>query len=182
MNADTVKAALDKAANDPQNSWTILSSVIVNLATDLDQARANHDKLLAGTKKLAMESRGMREALAQLIGGVEGGGGEAQVAPSGDAPVMGADGAPITDPTQLAAEAAMMMAAGPRDGETAPPPQNALVPRRQGRPQPQRRPQAGGGGAPKQRVGADGAPITDPTQLAAEEAMDAAMGGSGSEE
>ncbi len=73
-------------------------------------------------------------------------------------PVMGADGAPITDPDQLEAERMMNASAGPRGG--VPP-----------GPAPKSRP-----AAPAVRTGADGQPITDPAQLEAENILDQVAG------
>lgn len=183
LNAETVKAALDKAANDPDNAWAIMSSLIFDLAQRLDRLEGSHGKLYNGTVSLAKESRGMREALKQLIGSPDG---SDAAAPQGDAqgaspqvvgaPAVETDAGPVTDPSLLAAELAMEEAAGPREGAAPIAQSTALVPRRQGG-----RPQVvgggrRGGGAPKPRTGGDGQMITDPVQLAAEAAMDDAMG------
>ena len=139
LNAETVKAALDKAASDPDNAWAIMSSLILDLATRLDALESNHAKLFNGTVSLAKESRGMRKALHQLVSGAPPDDGSDVAAPQGDAqgappavvggPVVETDAGPVTDPSLLEAELAMEAAAGPRGGEVAPPP------RRQRRPQ-----------------------------------------------
>ncbi len=82
-------------------------------------------------------------------------------------PVIGADGAPITDPAQIEAERIMNAAAGPSAGApsaTAPAPGAARAPRAS----------ANGGGAPI--IGADGQPITDPAQIEAERIMNETVG------
>lgn len=191
LTADLVKAALDKAAGDEKAMWPILTGVIVNLTERLDALEDGHGKLFKGTVQLAKESKGIREFLEPLkvamqnaANGGGDGGGEVEPGSEGDVAAvtdavpsggrMGADGLPITNQSQLDAEAAMDAATGVQPPAPPAPPQR----------QPQRRNGGGGRGrapapaaAPAARTGADGQPIVDPDQLAAEAAMDAALEG-----
>lgn len=188
LTADQVKAALDRAGADEKAMWPILTGVIVNLAERLDALEDGHGKLFKGTVQLAKESKGIREFLEPIKNAMQnaanGGGGEIEPGSEGDVAAvtdavpstgrMGADGQPITNQSQLDAEAAMDAATGVQSSAPPAPPQR----------QPQRRNGGGGRGrapapaaAPAARTGADGQPIVDPDQLAAEAAMDAALEG-----
>jgi hypothetical protein len=89
-------------------------------------------------------------------------------APAAGGPRIGGDGAPITDPVQLAAEQLMDQAAGPRPGA-------APAPQPQGQPRGRARRGSGGPPNPSHLVGADGQP-NDPAQIEAESILDAAAG------
>jgi hypothetical protein len=139
--------------------------LVLTLWTDHLAVRQKANQMLAFLQQLA---QGETNGAAQVNGEV--------IAPPLNPPKarIGADGAPISNPDQLAAEQLMDAVAGPvqppRAG-VAPPPVRGPRPMVPGAP-----PAGPSGAALQPRVGADGTVITDPQQLAAEQLMDDVLG------
>ncbi len=139
--------------------------LLLTLWTDHLAVRQKANQMLAFFQSLQAEAAGNGAA-----------GNEEVIAPPLNPPKarIGADGSPISNPDQLAAEQLMDTVAGsvqpPRAGGT-PPPVRGPRPMAPGSP-----PVAPSGAGLQPRVGADGTVITDPQQLAAEQLMDDALG------
>jgi hypothetical protein len=161
---DQVDAMLQQLAATDANTWRqSMNLLILTMFAELMKTRAlvwKHHKLIAaaeaaagsGDAGAAAEPRLPGAPPAAVVGGMPANGGVR----------LGADGQPITDPTQLQAEALLDAATGTAAPAAGAP--RAVV----GAP-----PAANG----RQRFGADGQPITDPAQLEAESIMDQALGG-----
>lgn len=152
LNGETIKAALDRMEQEtPENRWLFVKSLLINLAERTTKAEARTEAL--------------KNAILPLVKAMRAAGGRRGPAAGSDAAMpqiegqpgvrMGADGQPITDPSQLAAEEAMDAAIG-SDGDAAP--------------MPMRRRNGNGSHAPAPVMGEDAA------QAAAEAAMNEAAG------
>ncbi len=150
MKSDEVKNLLANIANEsPELLTATQNTILLELYQRFERLEADYLKTRIRLVKLRDFVKAQLGAPAESVEGAP-----APTMPPRGGVRLGADGQPITDPAQLAAEEAMDAAAGTSSAAPA-----ASAPRRGGT-----------------RVGADGQPITDPSQLAAEEAMDAAMG------
>jgi len=175
LNADTIKVMRQIAKLEPSQielmlreleerdvgEWRkALNSVVLTLWTEHYATRKAVNRIM----KVLQEATQGEAAPASAPTNGAGTNGTAQ--PAGES-VMGADGAPITDPAQIEAEKMMNAAAGHRPG-TAPPPAGGAPRLRQTA--------VGAQPVGESRTGADGRPITDPAQLEAERLMDEAAG------
>lgn len=153
-------AAFEGFNKEGGDSWAFAQGVIIEMSRRIDQLEI----------ALRFVSKRLREAGISLDPAQNGQ--ATEVVGERPAKRLGHDGTPLDD-AQAAAEAAMEAAAGPRPGEAPVPAaqQRAMPPRGGVRVPPGGQTPVVGG----VRTGADGQPITDPAQLAAEEAMDAAM-------
>lgn len=156
-----IRQAVERLFNEGGEPGPLLFGIATSLSERID-------RIEMATRFISQELR--KQGLIKPPGQENG----TQVVGERPAQRLGADGTPLDD-AQAAAEAAMDAAAGPRPGEAPTPAAGQKpMPPRGG----VRMPPPGAAPAPAEgdvRIGADGTPITDPAQLAAEAAMDAAM-------
>ena len=155
--AQEAQAILSGVTAEPQRWMAAINTMVVDLYTKLDALVPLIGRHHQAIPKLHSDLKAIAQAMSGGPAPAAAGNGEQAMVPVAGGPQrggvrVGADGNPITDPVQLAAEEAMDAAAGPAPGGGAPAP-------------------AGG-----PLIGADGQPITDPAQIAAEQAMNAALG------
>ena len=173
------RAACERLRQEGGDQWAIVEAFILQKAEHIEKLEAAIRFLAAKCK-----AAGILDGAAAPAEAVGADGTAPAVPPFGNGTRIGADGQPLS-PQQQAVEEAMDAAIAAGGGQVAPPPRQtpvqAATGTTSGRPLPPRggvrvNPSAPPPSEPTgERIGADGTPITDPQQLAAEAAMDAAL-------